>query len=763
MVASTTVSLWDRFAAFDLGLIRLTSAIRAVLGTATTLAVLTALRAPETALVVGGFTAMTTSLAISDLHPRNQLITLGLGAPLSLASLAVGAVLTPYPTAAKLIFLVVIYLAVQARRFGPRGLGLGIFGFTAFLLSQFTQARADQLPQLGASVLVAFGAVTTGWYCAGPVTAARALRRLRHAFDVRLHDVLRDTAAMVATGRDVDTRSRSLQDRLDRLHASVLLIEDFLDERAVDEGTEAPLRHIARVEVAAQRLAVLTVRAVGTPVARNDLAERTARQRLAQRIRALRHQLTVGTAYASEQCEERYDGGPDNRPTGSAHVQDCFPAVDELAAALRVLGPRGRPAGFGTPPHKPAPPTLGAVPRGEWDTDAESLKRGATRQAFQVTTASALAVAGGHLLSPHLWYWAVVAAWVVFIRTESTGEVLLQSLRRLAGTVLGVVFGYGLAALVGGDGPVLLILLLLCMFGMFYTPAHAYWAVTFFITGTLSMLLALLDTFSTQVLLLRVQETALGVSCGVVAAVLVLPTTVRRASDEELVGYLRVLDRLLRAIASASTDTETPTSWGRAALDLDQALESFRKACLPLTHPLNPQRGRRHHARHLLELLEAGAYHARSLTATAEHLPAARVSECAPRLTAAADRAHETVAHLIRVTGHRPGISSHTARPRVVMALSLLSEERRVSRSRPSPEYRLLLHINRLDATLTALVRALDPLTPDPGRTTMVPSESVDIPSPHGPAPAAAVRCVALAGRCERAQASDTPAERITG
>jgi uncharacterized membrane protein YccC len=389
------------------------------------------------------------------------------------------------------------------------------------------------------------------------------------------------------------------------------------------------------------------------------------------------------------------------------------------------------------------------------DRETESLKRGATRQAFQVTTASALAVTGGHLLSPHLWYWAVVAAWVVFIRTESTGEVLLQSVRRLAGTVLGVVFGYDLAALVGRDGPVLLILilLLLCMFGMFYTPSQAYWAVTFFITGTLSMLLALMDTFSTQVLLLRVQETALGVSCGILAAVLVLPTTVRRASDEELVGFLRVLDRLLRGIASGSTDAETTTSWVRAAHDLDQALESFRKACLPLTHPLNPQRGRRHHARHLLELLEAGAYHARSLAATAERLPAGHVSECAPRLTAAADRAHETVAHLIRVTGHRPGISSHTARPRVVRALSLLSEERRVSRSRPSPEYRLLLHINRLDATLTALVRALDPLISDPGRTTMVPSESVDIPSPHGPVPAAAVHCVDLADQCERAQA----------
>ncbi|MGQ4470557.1 FUSC family protein [Streptomyces violaceoruber] len=753
MTGRTTTSLWDRFAGFDPGLIRLTSAMRAVLGTAATLALLTALRAPETALVVGGFTAMTTSLAISDLHPRSQLITLGLGLPLSLACLAVGTALTPYPTAAKLTFLVLICLAVQARRFGPRGLGLGIFGFMAFLLSQFAPARADQLPRLGASVLVAFGAVTIVWCCVGPVTGPGALRRLRHAFDVRLHDVLRDAASMVlATGQDVGTRSRSLQDRLDRLHESVLLIENLLAERAAGEDTEALRPHLSRVEVAAQRLAVLAVRAMHTPAARNDPAERTARQRLAQRIRALRYQPTVGTTRGAERCAEGYEGDSANWPTGSAFVLDCFPAVDELAEALRVLGPRGRPRARRTPSRKPASPTFGALPRR--DTDEEGLKRGATRQAFQVTAASAIAITAGHLLSPHLWYWAVTAVWVVSIKNESTGEVLLQSLRRLAGTVIGVVFGYGLAALVNGDGPALLSLLLLCMFGIFYTPSHAYWAVTFFITGTLSMLLALTDTFSTQVLLLRVQETALGVSCGILAAVLVLPTTVRRAGDDALAGFLRALDHLLRAVASGSPGTETPTSRVHAAAhDLDQALESFRKAILPLTHPFAPQRRRRHRARHLLELLDAGAYHVRSLAATAERLPAGHVPEYAMRLTAAADHAHETVTHLIRVTGDRPGTVSRVARPKVTTTLSLLSEEQRVCRSRLSLEYRLVLHIDRLDSTLTALVRALDPLAPDPDRTAVAPSERVHLQLPHGPAQAAAVSCADPADRCGRARA----------
>ncbi|MGQ4373293.1 FUSC family protein [Streptomyces violaceoruber] len=370
-----------------------------------------------------------------------------------------------------------------------------------------------------------------------------------------------------------------------------------------------------------------------------------------------------------------------------------------------------------------------------------------------MTAASAIAITAGHLLSPHLWYWAVTAVWVVSIKNESTGEVLLQSLRRLAGTVIGVVFGYGLAALVNGDGPALLSLLLLCMFGIFYTPSHAYWAVTFFITGTLSMLLALTDTFSTQVLLLRVQETALGVSCGLLAAVLVLPTTVRRAGDDALAGFLRALDHLLRAVASGSPGTETPTSRVHAAHDLDQALESFRKASLPLTHPFAPQRRRRHRARHLLELLDVGAYHVRSLAATAERLPAGHVPEYAMRLTAAADHAHETVTHLIRVTGDRPSTVSRVARPKVTTTLSLLSEEQRVCRSRLSLEYRLLLHIDRLDSTLTALVRALDPLAPDLDRTAVAPSERVDLQLPHGPAQAAAVSCADPADRCGRAQA----------
>lgn len=714
MAATKTALLRDRLAAADPGLMRLASATRAVLGATVSLGVLTAVGRSGTELLVGGFTAMATSLAISDLHPRNQLITLGLGAPVFLAALAAGTVLTPYPVAAGSVFLLLILLAVHARRYGARGQGVGIFGFMAFFLSQFIGAPAVQLPQMGTAVLVACGAVVGVCHGTGFMTAPRVLGRLRRTFDARLHDVLRGTAALLDAGQDAGAVAPALERHLDRLHESVLLIEDFLGERAIDETTDGLLlRHIARVEVAAQRFTVLAVRAVDASAC--DPAARAARQRLAARIRRLGHQLAQRTVTAWEDT-------PALRPAGPAPLRDCFQGLAELAAAVRLPGPHTDSARAAVrAPRAPAAPrttaSRGGRHRGAGSgdrppgADREDHRRATARHAVQVTAASALSLLCGHVLSQDHWYWAVVATWVVFTNTTSTGEVLLQSARRLAGTVLGAVFGYGLAALAGPYEPLLLGLLLACVFGIFATPSRAYWAVTFFITGALSMLLALLDTLSADVLVVRVQETALGVSCGVLATVAVLPMTVRRATDEELAHFLLVLGRLVR-VTARGPGTGSTTDPIRTAHDLDRALASFRKACLPLTHPLNPWRGRRDRARHLLGLLEAGAYHARSAAVVAGLFPQSEDAARGTGLTASADRVQEKVTHLFRLASHRRGTASPSAHPEVAGALLLLSGERRAWHSPPSPRQRLLLHIDRLDLTLTALTEAMDPPAP---------------------------------------------------
>ena len=536
-MAAKTASLRDRCAAADPGLLRLTTGLRALLGLTLSLASLTVLDQSHVMLLAGGFTTVITSLAISDLHPRNQFLTLLAGVPVTIAAVTAGGLLAPFPIASHLAFLLLIFAAVYARRFGRRGQDLGIFAFMAYFLSQIARIQPHQLPQLTGVLAVAFAAAAATRLCLVPTTSFGILRRLTAAFDRRLRDAQQATSELLHDGRsDV----RRLQRRLDRLHACAVLLQDFLDEVPVGllRGTTAELERTARADATAQRLGVLAVRASKGSAA-----------------------SSVGTMSQS----------------ATADLTDR-PECDHLTI-------RPEPAQLSGP------------------------RRHTTRQAFQVTAAAALAVLGGHLLSPDLWYWAVATAWVVFINAEHTGDILLQSGRRLIGTVAGAPFGFGLAALADGRTTVVLALLLGCIFGMFYTPSTSYWAVTFFITGSLSMVLSLLHTLSPELLAVRVQETVLGAGCGILAAALVVPMSVRTVADMRLTELLAVLDHLARC---GRPPVGVPTSASDEHA-LDQALEAFRKASRPLVHPLNPRRAERARVRCVLERVEATSFHARNL------------------------------------------------------------------------------------------------------------------------------------------------------
>ncbi|MGY0059748.1 FUSC family protein [Streptomyces sp. LZ34] len=533
MVAAKTASLWERCAAADPGLLRLTAGLRAVLGLTLTLATLTVRDQSSVVLLAGGFTAVVTSLAISDLHPRNQFLTLLAGAPVTLAALTAGGLLAPFPFASRLAFLLLIFAAVYARRFGRRGLDLGIFAFMAYFLSQFARIQPHQLPPLTGALAVAFAAAAVTRFCLLPTTSYGILKRLKAAFNRRLRDAQQATADLLADGGG---GTRRLERRLDRLHTSALLLQEFLYEAPAEllPDTTAELEQTARADATAQRLGVLAIRAS--------------------------EDSTASPAYLVREAE----------------TVDPTDRTELDRAALRPGA---------------------AQPSGPW--------RHTTRQAFQVTAAAALAVLGGHLLSPHLWYWAVATAWVVFINAEHTGDILLQSGRRLIGTVAGVPFGYGLAVLAAGHTTVALAFLLTCVFGMFYTPSGSYWAVTFFITGSLSMVLALLHTLSPALLALRVHETVLGAGCGILAAALFVPTSARTVADMRLRELLVVLDHLAHCPPQAGVPMPAPD-----ARDLDQALEAFRKACRPLAHPLNPRRAERARVRRVLdEVLAVAAVH----------------------------------------------------------------------------------------------------------------------------------------------------------
>jgi uncharacterized membrane protein YccC len=285
------------------------------------------------------------------------------------------------------------------------------------------------------------------------------------------------------------------------------------------------------------------------------------------------------------------------RADAAAWARGTLAILDARAGSARGVGPGRVSPKCAAHLHARRP---GTVPR---PTPTWLSVRPATRQALQVTTAVALAFVGGHLLSPQLWYWAVVTAWVVFVRAQHTEDVLLQSARRIVGTVAGVLVGYGLAAVAAGHELVLVVLLLGFVLGMFATPVRMYWAVTFFITGGLSMALTLQGTLSAAVLLLRVHETLLGALCAVGAAVLVAPVGAGRIAQERLSELLRVAD----GHAGPGLVHDGSRCAG-STRDLQRSLEDYRDAVRPLLHPLSLRRRERVRVRSTLERVETSIF-----------------------------------------------------------------------------------------------------------------------------------------------------------
>jgi uncharacterized membrane protein YccC len=280
----------------------------------------------------------------------------------------------------------------------------------------------------------------------------------------------------------------------------------------------------------------------------------------------------------------------------------------------------------------------------------------ATRAAVQVAVATALATGVGELISPNRWYWAVLAAFVVFNGTTSRGQILSRAWQRVLGTLGGVVAGVLLAAVVGSNAPLQLGLVVVCVFAAFYLVRVSSALMVFFITVLLAMLYGLLGTFSVQVLELRIYETAAGAAVGIAAAFLVLPTGTRSTVDDKLRDCLDALDALVRDATAAVRTGASEVVLVTASRDLDDTLVELDAAAEPLARGVLLQRVRTT-TRLWLRVVRAVDGYARSLARAghaAADVPAPR-PEVGDALGAAAAAVGEHVAALrVRLDGGHP-------------------------------------------------------------------------------------------------------------
>ncbi|MFE6488263.1 FUSC family protein [Streptomyces sp. NPDC057757] len=244
------------------------------------------------------------------------------------------------------------------------------------------------------------------------------------------------------------------------------------------------------------------------------------------------------------------------------------------------------------------------------------LARPTTRQAFQATVACAFALVLGQALSEDRWYWAVGTVWWIFVNTVSRGETLVRGFRRVLGTVVGIAVGVLIAIPLHGAPVPTAVLVAVCVFGIFYTAAVSYSWMVLSVTVMAGLLYGLLGVLDLGLLVLRLQETAVGAVGAALAVVLVLPVTTHATNEAWIQRALRCVHAATAEAAARLAGSPTADPAPHAA-ELEVLLARVRTALAPLVHPLNPFLARKARAAQVITLLDGCAREVRGLVAVA--------------------------------------------------------------------------------------------------------------------------------------------------
>ncbi|OJG07372.1 Fusaric acid resistance protein family protein [Pseudonocardia autotrophica] len=618
---------------------------------------------PITIVLFSVVLAMISNLAVNENDLRRRRVTTALMVVPAAASATVSALLSTNRVAADVVFVLVMMIAVAVRRYGPRGVALGMAAFMPFFFVQFLHAGPGELPFLLAGVVIGIGSTFLLRCLVFTRRSEAVLDALFRAFEARLHALLL-TAVEAVENADGEPDLDPLVRAQARLNETALLVTDRLDDTdsGTDTGPDAVAGPVAGLrqwiidsELAAERVAMSVRRSVEhhDPIPDGDRAE------LAEGLRALAAATAVGTPGAI--ATRLYDGARSavadivDRPAGvgpAAREQRIGFAVVRLADAMQTTVEQARlriaehhdtdrETAGGDPAPGPVPEQV-PPPAGRDRFGGLALH---TRQAVQVGVATSLAIVVGELISPARWYWAVIAAFVVFAGTASRGDVLSRGWARAVGTAGGVVAGMLLALLVGGNVVASLALLFVCVFLALYLVRISQAMMAFWITAVLALLYGVIGQFSVQTLVLRVEETVVGGALGMLAAYLVLPTRSRTAFAEALDDALTAVDVSLRTSVDAALGRPGAGDPLEKARAVDTAVATVRTRAVPLQHPV-ARRPLRRGVHHTVRVVGAVDHYTRQLAAQAA---TASVPGWAATLGPAAERVRADLDGLRRI------------------------------------------------------------------------------------------------------------------
>ncbi|MGH7043686.1 MAG: FUSC family protein [Acetobacteraceae bacterium] len=506
----------------DPGALRLRTAFAATLAGVLTFVLLllagTVVAVPVADRILGFAIALFIGASLHDRTPRARLITIAFAPFPAFAAVALATLLLGSPLAGAMVVPPIMFAVAAGAARGPRYALFGIVMLIAYFIGLVTRQPPATLPFRLLVLLLAGGSVALVRGVLLPDRPQAELARLRRAVQADIAGILAHIAAAVAAGCWTDPARAALRRDIDRFGEAVMLAQARVAAIAAQlPGQEGVWLHLLEIELATERTARIALEDLGTPADRAPLL--TA-------VEAMQHDRIPPPAGCAAALATALGMLGDVWRDAPGDVQRSAPGDVQRNASGDVR----RKAPEAMAPVAAAPPPTAAP----W-----------LRPAIQTAIAAAVAIAGGELVSPNRWYWAAFAAFVMFQGTRSRTESVFKGVQFMLGTLAGVVVGTLVAALLSGHEIFTLAVIVGAVFLAFQANQAAYGAMVFWLTIILGLLFGMLGYFTPDLLLLRLQEAAVGAACGALVASLVLVQREHAATRDAIAAFLRALGALV--------------------------------------------------------------------------------------------------------------------------------------------------------------------------------------------------------------------------
>lgn len=584
----------DRAIASDPGLVRLYTAGRALVGVGSTMAIEYGVAkwahgVTLVAMILGAVIGMIGANAVSGASRRDRVLTL-LGFPVAASvGMGIGTAVGHLRIGALVTFILVMFVAVWIRQYGPRFFIYGMLMWLGYFFSLFLRATYAEYPSFILVIVVA-SAWTIVLALIEPDRPEAMVRRAFVTFQLRIQALAEVLLAMAESPADPQL-FRRVHAGLIRINEAALVIEGLMG--SISAARRVPLSELRRVivdaELEADHLADASVRIVKSDALATCKAE----------VENLLQHLSQGQ-YDVLQDKVLKDPSLDTHKTDDA-FRDFFDAMRRLLDAFDAWD---RGTLVAAPTH-PVPPSFssqvtlmgGALPgtAGSAKTMIEEREKVwwnpfrrwplTLRQGIQVAVSTGLAIIIGQAISEKRYYWAVIAVFIAFTGTATVAETVTKAVNRVIGTVLGLVAAIIMVHFTEGHTGFVLAVILASMFLGLYLMRVSYAFMIFFITVMVAQMYAVLAEFSGGLMLLRLEETAVGAGITIIVALLVFPTRTKDTAWAAQKAFLDMLVDLLKEAQTLLLDPNAQVDLDAGARALDLKLYVLVQATRPIAHP----------------------------------------------------------------------------------------------------------------------------------------------------------------------------------